>query len=108
MRRSDEDLCRKCGRCCRVKLIAEDEVFVLPETCPHLDPETKLCRVYARRHRVNPQCADVRTGITARVFPEDCPYVADVRDYRGPIEVNCEDDVWKHLERRERRKGRRT
>ena len=97
-----EDLCRKCGRCCRVKLIVEDEVFVLSETCPHLDTETKLCTVYDRRRQVNPHCADMKTAILARVFPGDCPYVADRRDYRPPIEVNCEDDVWAYLEQNDK------
>ena len=96
-----EALCRKCGRCCRVKLIVEDEVFVLPEACPHLDPETKLCRVYERRHEVNPECATMEQAIAARVFPDDCPYVADIPEYRGPVEVNCEDDIWAYLDERD-------
>jgi len=96
-----EELCRKCGRCCRVKLIVEDEVFVLPESCPYLDAETKLCSVYERRHEVNPDCADMATAIRARVFPADCPYVADIADYRAPIEVSCEADIWAYLDRRD-------
>lgn len=97
-----EELCRKCGRCCRVKLIVEDEVFVLGEVCPHLDPETKLCKVYERRYEVNPDCADMKTAVGARVFPADCPYVADIPDYRAPIEVNCEDDIWAYLEQNDK------
>ena len=85
-----------------MKLIVEDEVFVLPEVCPHLDPETNLCRVYEHRHEVNPDCADIETAITARVFPADCPYVADRPDYRPPVEVNCEADIWAYLEQSEK------
>lgn len=95
---SREKLCRKCGRCCRVKLLTEGEVFVLPETCPHLDPRTKLCRVYKRRHQVNPDCGKMDAAIAARVFPEDCPYVANIPGYRGPVEVNCELDIRKYLD----------
>jgi uncharacterized cysteine cluster protein YcgN (CxxCxxCC family) len=54
--------------------------------CPYLDPETKLCRVYARRHEVNPGCLSVEEGIARGVFPADCPYVAGLPDYRPPIE----------------------
>jgi uncharacterized protein len=101
VKRTSDDLCRKCGRCCRVKLIAEGEVFVLPESCPHLDLTTKLCRVYARRHSVNPDCADVKRGIAARVFPGDCPYVTGLEGYAPPIEVGCEQDIRDYLERDE-------
>jgi len=103
-----ENLCRKCGRCCRVKLLVEDEVFVLPETCPHLDPKTKLCKVYPQRRKVNPDCATIEVAILARVFPEDCPYVADVEHYRGPIEVNCEADIWAYLDARDEADGGRS
>ena len=96
---SRENLCRRCGRCCRVKLVVEDEVFVLPESCPYLDGDTKLCTVYERRRQVNRDCADMQTAMLARVFPADCPYVADRPDYRPPIEVNCEDDIWAYLEK---------
>lgn len=102
-----EGLCRKCGRCCRVKLIAEGEVFVLPETCRHLDVRTKLCRVYERRHEVKADCAGVERGIAARVFPGDCPYVAEVADYRAPIEVKCEEDIWLYLDGEDTARGGR-
>ena len=100
MSERDEDLCRKCGRCCRVKLRVEDETFVLPEVCPHLDPATRLCRVYERRHQVNPDCADVDRGIRFRVFPADCPYVIDLADYGPPIEVNSRDEIRAYLDKR--------
>ena len=106
MKEYPEELCRKCGWCCRVKMIARNEVFVLPDTCEHLDRETKLCRVFARRHEVNPDCADIARGIAARVFPADCPYVADIEGYRGPIEVNCEEEIWEYLERQKGSGGR--
>jgi len=79
-----EDLCRKCGLCCHAKVIVGDDVFVLSEHCPYLDPATNLCTIYEHRHELNPQCLTVEQGIRFRAFPADCPYVAGLADYRPP------------------------
>ncbi len=79
-----EGLCRKCGLCCHAKIIVGDEVFIMDEYCPYLDPMTNLCTVYPDRHEVNPQCLTVKEGIRARAFPADCPYVSGVPNYRPP------------------------
>ncbi len=81
-----ENLCRRCGRCCHVKFVIGDEVFITAEPCPYLDVETNLCTVYERRHEANPNCLTVEEGIARRVFPADCPYVADLPGYRPPRE----------------------
>ncbi len=78
--------CRRCGRCCYAKLLVGDRVIYTDAPCDHLDPETRLCRVYDRRHEVNPDCLSVEEGIRRGVFPADCPYVADLPGYNAPIE----------------------
>jgi len=76
-----EALCRRCGRCCYVKMIIAGRVITTTRPCPYLDVETKLCTVYERRFEVNPRCLDVESGVKWGVFPADCPYVADLPDY---------------------------
>jgi hypothetical protein len=93
MTEHDENLCRRCGRCCSAKIIIQDEVVAIPVACRYLDPETRLCTVYERRFEVNPRCLTVEEGIRMRVFPADCPYVADLEDYKGPI-LNWEDSKY--------------
>ncbi|HOX06764.1 MAG TPA: hypothetical protein PK280_10195 [Planctomycetota bacterium] len=81
-----EDLCRRCGRCCCRKFVIRDIVYHTPFFCPHLNPETRLCRVYEHRFEVNPQCLSVNLGLARGVFPADCPYTAGSEDYRAPVE----------------------
>jgi len=54
--------------------------------CHYLDLDSRLCRVYERRHEVNPDCLSVEDGIARGVFPADCPYVGGLAGYRAPIE----------------------
>jgi len=82
-----ESICRRCGRCCAVKIVVEGRVIYTRDMCRHLDPHTGLCTVYEWRHQVNPECADMSEAIRAGLLPADCPYVADIPDYVGPIET---------------------
>ncbi|NQT21426.1 MAG: YcgN family cysteine cluster protein [Planctomycetes bacterium] len=94
-----EKKCRKCGRCCCAKLIIEDEatgqdeVVYTPFPCTYLDEKTRLCTVYDTRHQVNPDCLKLNEGIEIGVFPADCPYVADLEDYRPPRENWTQNDL---------------
>jgi uncharacterized protein len=82
----DEDLCRRCGRCCCRKFVLRGQVYHTPFFCPHLDLATRLCTVYARRFEANPDCLPVERGLERGVFPADCPYVIDRPDYRAPVD----------------------
>lgn len=88
---SDEELCRRCGLCCRVKLLIDDELVATPFVCPHLDRETRLCTIYERRFELNPFCVSAVDGVEARIFPADCPYVRGAAGYRGPREATPEE-----------------
>lgn len=81
-----EELCRRCGKCCREKLMVCGVVFATPVMCDWYDKATGLCRVYERRHQVNPYCLDRKTAIAKGVFPADCPYVQGIKGYAGPVE----------------------
>lgn len=94
-----EALCRRCGRCCYEKLIVDDHVFTLRKPCTYLDEATHLCRVYPRRHTVNPRCLTVAQGIACGVFPADCPYVKNLPAYVPAEEGWLEEDVARDIER---------
>jgi hypothetical protein len=81
-----EELCEQCGRCCCRKFLLGERVYYTPFFCDHLDPRTRLCRVYAYRQKVNPHCIRVPAGLQRGVFPADCPYVAGIEDYSPPVE----------------------
>ena len=78
--------CRRCGRCCAVKIVVEGHVIYTKDYCKHFDRATRLCTVYQRRHEVNPDCTNMADAVRMGVLPADCPYVADVPDYIAPIE----------------------
>ena len=84
----DEDLCRKCGRCCHMRMVMHGEVFVLPwSRCQHFDDRSNLCSIYKDRFEKRPECLTVEQGIQQRAYPQDCPYVKNLPMYRGPIAV---------------------
>lgn len=93
-----EAKCRRCAACCYEKYVMDGWVFTTNIPCPYLDAETNLCTIYADRHRLNPQCLDVPTGIQLGVFPSDCPYVADLQDYRPPLATPLPKDVIAKIE----------
>ena len=91
----DENACLRCGRCCRMRVSVGGEVFVLPwSRCPHLDIETKLCRVYDKRFETRAECLTVEEGIKARAYPRDCPYVKGLVGYRPPLEMQSMEQIY--------------
>ena len=102
----DDERCVRCGRCCHEKLVVDDMVLFTSKPCVYLDEQTKLCTVYEQRHVVNPKCLSVEAGIKFSVFPRDCPYVADLPDYKPPVEGDIGDEVMRQIESGEVRGGR--
>ena len=70
-----------------------EELGYLPLLCEFLDPETRLCTVYERRHETNPGCLTVEEGIELGVFPADCPYVRGRVGYHPPREQCAEQEL---------------
>jgi uncharacterized cysteine cluster protein YcgN (CxxCxxCC family) len=80
-----ESRCLRCGRCCYEKIEFEGEVYYTDIPCEKLDLKTRLCTVYADRERARPGCVALTPEIVRKGFlPADCPYVADLEDYRAP------------------------
>ena len=77
-----EDICAKCGKCCYEKIdLGGGVVHYTDEPCVHLDTETNLCKVYERRHEVEPDCISLTEELVRYIhwLPEDCAYVVHVR-----------------------------
>lgn len=79
-----EHLCRRCGLCCHEKVRIGDQVVITDIPCRHLDPETNLCRIYEDRARLEPRCLSAEVSAKGGGLPGDCPYVAELADYRAP------------------------
>jgi hypothetical protein len=81
-----EAKCKCCGRCCYEKIEFEGEIYYTDIPCEMLDLESRRCTVYAERHKRRPGCVCLTPKLAARGFlPADCPYVADIDNYRAPI-----------------------
>lgn len=77
-----EAICNRCGKCCYEKIdLGAGVVKYLDEPCRHLDTETKLCKVYDRRHDVEPDCMRLTENLVRNLhwLPEDCAYVRYIR-----------------------------
>ncbi|WP_017981053.1 CxxCxxCC domain-containing protein [Methanocaldococcus villosus] len=76
-----DELCERCGRCCIIHAYKRDNKVELIY-CEHFDKEKKLCKVYDKRFEYG--CLTVLEGILAGVFPKDCPYVKNLKNYEEP------------------------
>lgn len=77
-----EALCKRCGKCCYEKInLGGGIVRYTNEPCKYLDTETKLCKVYANRTVVEPDCITLTPQIVREInwMPEDCAYVEYIR-----------------------------
>ena len=92
---SDEDRCRRCGRCCHGAIRVQDQMVLLPDLpCRHLrrQPDGLFsCDVYQIRdltgwcHRITDE------SIRKELFPPDCPYVAGIKGYEGKVTLPPEE-----------------
>ncbi|AEH07203.1 hypothetical protein [Methanothermococcus okinawensis] len=80
-----DELCKRCGRCCIVN------VYIDPENkspvityCKHFDKETKLCKIYKDRFKKEKTCLSMMEAIMAQALPKDCPYVKNIKNYKEP------------------------
>ncbi|OEU62213.1 MAG: hypothetical protein BA870_04110 [Desulfuromonadales bacterium C00003094] len=81
-----ESKCRCCARCCYEKIEFEGDIYYTDIPCEMLDLESRRCTVYAERNKRRPGCVCLTPELAAGGFlPADCPYVADIDNYRAPI-----------------------
>jgi hypothetical protein len=72
-----EAICRRCGKCCYEKIdLGEGVIKYTDVPCKYLDTESKLCKVYPRRHEVEPECISLTVEVVKTIhwLPPDCAY----------------------------------
>jgi uncharacterized protein len=77
-----ESICNKCGRCCYEKVdLGAGLIHYTDEPCVHLDTETNLCKVYANRREVEPDCLKLTEHLVRNIhwLPEECAYAEYIR-----------------------------
>ena len=72
-----EALCDECGKCCLNKLDIKGKIHFTDAHCRFLDRQTCLCKIYAQRFKVVPDCRDVDLNAIRekpRWLPKTCAY----------------------------------
>lgn len=74
-----EAICRRCGECCREKVIINGRAILTDIYCPALDVETKVCRIYPQRlilleKLTGRRCVLIATAFTKQEAPSHCSY----------------------------------
>jgi hypothetical protein len=83
-------LCRQCGRCCFEKI--EDErgrVTYTTTACRYLDLDSRTCKVFENRARINPECIALTPALVCTLdwLPADCGYRLALKSVQpGPVE----------------------
>lgn len=72
-----EDLCERCGVCCFVKYENErGTIFFTQTPCRYLDVITRQCKIYDRRHEINPECVKLSPELVKELnwLHDECGY----------------------------------
>jgi len=88
-----ENLCNYCpmsirGKCCYflVRIIDDkyNDIFVTLSNhpCKYLNIKTGRCKVYKKRHELNPNCLTIKEMIISGTIPKQCLYVKDNQEYQ--------------------------
>lgn len=84
-----EALCTHCGKCCYDKVWSGNRLLLLTSPCSFLDTGAERCTCYDERFEREPLCMPIDHEIILMGgLPEDCPYVAELPGYKGPIPVD--------------------
>jgi len=84
-----EALCTRCGKCCYDKVWRGSRLLLTQTPCSFLDTRTNTCTCYPERFEREPLCMPIGPEIIEMGgLPVDCPYVAGLPGYQGPIEVD--------------------
>lgn len=85
----NDTICLDCparGLCCHGEMELKGKRVVLPFSCEFLDPETKLCAIYNRRHDrmklTGAECLTIEQMLDAHTVPVACLYITDKAAYR--------------------------
>lgn len=89
----DFNLCNKCpasirGKCCyfSAEIIDDNRVHwklsLSKHPCKYLNTKTGRCKVYKKRHEMNPNCLTIKEMTLNGTVPKECLYVKDNHDYQ--------------------------
>jgi len=89
----DLNLCNKCpasirGRCCYFSTEIIDnnlihwKLSLSKHPCKYLNTKPGRCKVYKKRHEMNPNCLTIKEMILIGTVPKECLYVKDNQDYQ--------------------------
>ena len=89
----DYNLCNKCptsirGRCCYflTEIIDNNQVHLKislsKHPCKYMNTKTGRCKVYKKRHELNPNCLTIKEMILIGTVPKECLYVKDNQEYQ--------------------------
>lgn len=77
-----EQICRKCAKCCYEKIdIGGGQIIYTDEPCEYLDTVTRMCKIYDRRHEIEPDCIKLTEDLIRQInwMPEGCAYLEYLR-----------------------------
>jgi len=80
-----KDICKKCGKCCYIKVVIGGIPFFSKNHCKFLDTDTNLCTIYNDRYKKNPSCLTAEEALRIKALPNECPYTKKEKGYEGPI-----------------------
>jgi len=73
-----EDICRRCGKCCLIKLEDEEtgDVYYTDVVCRYFDEEKMCCSVYDKRSELVPTCLKLTPNNVDKLswMPKTCAY----------------------------------
>ena len=83
-----EDMCVNCGLCCYAQIdLGKGKAFIPELRCKHLTVEKNTgkscCSVYEDRHEKANWCLPLAEAVSKGIFPDQCPYVKDLKSYVG-------------------------
>lgn len=87
------NLCNKCpssirGKCCYflTEIIDNNRIHLIislsKHPCKYLNTKTGRCKIYKKRHEMNPNCLTIKEMILIGTVPKECLYVKDNQDYQ--------------------------
>ena len=90
---SEINPCNKCpaqirGKCCYVIFWTIDndqvqrKVSLSKHPCKYLNTKTGRCKVYKKRHEINPNCLTIKEMILCGTISKKCLYVKDNKEYQ--------------------------
>ena len=91
-----ESICRRCGKCCLIKLEDEDtgEVYYTNVICRYFDEEKMCCSVYDKRCELVPTCLKLSPDNVDKLswMPKTCAY-RELFENKQPIKTTVKGRV---------------